>query len=92
MGIQYTFDYNVKITRELILNSSTYLTENRSDIYNVFNVPKINQKFNDLYFKKTLEFINMMFNNWNNTKIIGDKSTLYRNIFKSYILENKNFE
>ena len=53
LGIQYTFDYSISISRDWILNCSSYLTENRSDIYNVFNVAKNKKSYNVFDFKKT---------------------------------------
>jgi hypothetical protein len=69
------------------------LTEKRQDIYNVFNISDKDKGKTDLNFKKTLEFINMMFNNWNCSQIIGDVKTKDRKgIFKSYVLINKQIE
>ena len=92
LNINYSFD-NVTITRENINNCLEYLTEKRQDIYNVFNISDKDKGKTDLNFKKTLEFINMMFNNWNCSQIIGDVKTKDRKgIFKSYVLINKQIE
>jgi hypothetical protein len=92
LNINYSFD-NVKITRDKINNCTKYFTENRQDIYNIFGIPKDKQGKADLDFKKTLEFINMMFNNWNGSQIKGDVKTKDRKgVYNSYEIFNKQIE
>jgi hypothetical protein len=61
----------------------------REYIYNVFNIDKNKQSQHELNFKSTFEFTNLIFNNWNGSKMKGDVNNKDRKgIYNSYITTN----
>jgi len=93
LNINFSFE-NVKITRNNINNCKDYLTENRQDIYNIFGIADKDKRFKEFDFKNTLDFINMMFNNWNGSQIKGDINNYNKKhkIYNSYEIFNKQIE
>ena len=65
-------------------------TTQREFIYNVFNIDKNKQSKQELNFKTTFEFTNLIFNNWNGSKIKGDVNDYNKSIkiYNSYITTN----
>jgi hypothetical protein len=90
---------NYKISRDSINKLTEYylgklIVDNkeitrREYIYNIFSIDKNKQSKEELFFKKTLEFTNLIFNNWNGSKIKGDVNHKDRTgIYNSYITYN----
>lgn len=73
---------------EKVLIDNNEITQ-REFIYNVFNIDKNKQSKQELNFKTTFEFTNLIFNNWNGSKIKGDVNNKDRKgIYNSYITTN----
>lgn len=98
LNIKSTVEIN-NITREDIEKLTIYYTDvktidnvemtQRAIIYDIFNIDKVKQGDKDLTFKTTLEFTNLILNNWNGSGIKGDPTKKDRKgIFSSYIISN----
>jgi hypothetical protein len=91
---------NYKISRDDIIKLSGYYLEKmtidnkettqREYIHNIFNINKNKQGKTELNFKTTLELTNLIFNNWNGSKLKGDENNYNKSnkIYNSYILTN----
>ena len=92
LNISYTFE-TVKISREKINNCTDFLQTERENIYNVFNVVKKDRGTTELNFNTTLKFINLIFNNWNESKIKEDEENYNKSkkVYNSYVLINDTF-
>jgi hypothetical protein len=90
---------NYKISRDSINELTEYYLEKliiddkemtqREYIYYIFGIAEKDRRINELNFINTLKFTNLIFNNWNGSKIKGDENDKDRTgIYNSYITTN----